>query len=101
MKGLTGEVESLMAHVHGQFAGRCRDTTQIDRVAQQGVAIMGQVDTDLMRPSRGQPALHERYPRMKSFFRREACQGVFAAIRDDGHALAVPLIPSDRPFKLA
>ena len=88
-------------------AKRCREgaaaasAAAIDGIADEGMALRGEVDADLVRASSGEAAFHHCCHVLEDAQHAIACDRGFAASADDGHGLAVAGVATDRAGDLA
>lgn len=101
MKRLTGKIERRVFRILRQTTGRSGNPAQIDRIAEQGVACIRKVNTDLMGASSGKTTFDQGHGSLIGFDQLKACQGNLAAIAYDRHAFTVSFVPADIAIELA
>jgi hypothetical protein len=97
---LAGEIEQGCAQFARQQAGGGRDAAQVDWIADQRVALGGEMDAYLVGAAGGEAAFEQAGGAVPDAFGGVVGEGWFAAAADDRHAFAVPRVTPDGGFDL-
>jgi len=95
VQGLTGKGGNLRTD-RTLASNRSPGTRAVDRVADQGMADMGEMNPDLMRPTRRKTALNNRCTGLVCLLDPVAGDCRFSlSLSDDSHFFAVRCAPTD------